>query len=243
MVKSLSSNININIAQYIIEPKKIPKKWVKPFAKNTYLANIEYLYSRNIGIIGGCVLSRSNTIVAKLILKKHPSMINWAWLSGNTSKWAYKLLKQDKINWYVISENPSKWAYKLLKERLTELRFRYLASNPSKWARKFNTTFFWDMLSSNPSNWACKILKANIHKIDYKYLSKNPSRWAYKLLNKIDWDCLSENTSRWAYKLLKNNPDKINWDMFASSPYLFKIIKTTKYYKLFDGLLYLKFTL
>jgi hypothetical protein len=99
------------------------------------------------------------------------------------------------------------------------------------------------MLSSNPSNWACKILTANLHKIDYKYLSKNPSKWAYKLLNKIDWDCLSENTSRWAYKLLKNNPDKINWDNFSSSPYLFKIIKTTTYYKLFDSLLYQKFTL
>ena len=47
-------------------------------------------------------------------------------------------------------------------------------------------------------------------------------------------NCLSKNSSRWAYKLLKNKPYMIDWHYFSSIPYLFKIVKTNKYYKLFD---------
>jgi hypothetical protein len=49
---------------------------------------------------------------------------------------------------------------------------------------------------------------------------------------------LAENTSKWAYKILK--PDKIDWNYFSKSPYLFKIVKTALYYKLFDNLLHEK---
>jgi hypothetical protein len=47
MVKSLSSNINIIMAQYIIEPMKTLKKWVKPFVKMKHLVNFEYVYCIN----------------------------------------------------------------------------------------------------------------------------------------------------------------------------------------------------
>ena len=169
MVKSLSSNINIMIAQYIIEPKKTLKKWVKPYVKNVYLVNFEYVYCRDPDKMYIYKLSTSNSIMAKLILKKHPEKINWRWLSENSSDWAYKLLKNnlDKINRMCLSGNLNKRTYKLL----------------------------------------------DLDKTDLNYLSENPSKWAYKLL--------------------KNNPDKIDWDEFSASPYLFKIIKTNKYYKLF----------
>ena len=68
------------------------------------------------------------------------------------------------------------------------------------------------------------------------------SKRARKLLkpDKINWNLLSENPSKWAYKLLKNNPDKIDWNNFSSNPYIFKIVKTAQYYKLFDNLLHEK---
>ena len=77
MVKSLSSNINIIMAQYIIEPKKTLKKWVKPYVKNVYLVNFEYVYCRDPDIMNLYKLLTSNSIMAKLILKKHPDKINW----------------------------------------------------------------------------------------------------------------------------------------------------------------------
>ena len=68
MVKSLSSNINIMIAQYIIEPKKTLKKWVKPFVKINKLVNFEYVYCRNTDKMYLYKLLQSNSIMAKLIL-------------------------------------------------------------------------------------------------------------------------------------------------------------------------------
>ena len=47
MVKSLSSNINIIMAQYIIEPKKTLKKWVKPRINIEKIVNFEYVYCRD----------------------------------------------------------------------------------------------------------------------------------------------------------------------------------------------------
>ena len=93
MVKSLSSNINIIMAQYIVEPKKTLKKWVKPFAKIDKLVDLEYVYCRNPNKIDTYELSKSNTVMAKLILKYIPYKINWDKLAMNPSKWAYKLLK------------------------------------------------------------------------------------------------------------------------------------------------------
>ena len=223
------------MAQYIIEPKKTLKKWVKPFAKIDYLVNFEYVYCRAPDKMYLYKLSTSNSIMAKLILKKYPDKINWRWLSENPSKWAYKLLRTDKINWDLLSKNQSNWAYKLLKNNPDKINWNCLSQNPSKWAYKLLKLdkINWNWLSGNPSNWAYKLLKNNPDKIDWDWLSSNPSRWAYKLLKpcKINWDWLAENTSKWAYKLLKL--DKINLYYFSSSSYIFKIIKTNKYYKLF----------
>ena len=44
MVKSLSSNINIIMAQYIIEPKRTLKKWCRSHVKIENLVNFEYIY-------------------------------------------------------------------------------------------------------------------------------------------------------------------------------------------------------
>ena len=120
MVKSLSSNVNIIMAQYIVEPMKTLKKWVKPFVKMNNLDNFEYIYYTNFRNIDKYELSKSNTIMSKTILNKHPNKIDWRGLSYNPSKWAYKLLNKinreclSKINFYLISKNPSRWAYKLL---------------------------------------------------------------------------------------------------------------------------------
>ena len=222
------------MAQYIIEPKKTLKKWVKPHVQTESLSNFEYVYYRtkNIDIYK---LSHSNTIMAKTILKQMPDKINYNSLSFNSSKWAYKLL--DKIDTHFLSKNPSKWGRKMLK----------------------NTKIDWYMLTQNTSRWAYKILKSNPHNINY-VLSKNPSKWAYKLLDKIEWLLLSENPSdwarkllrpniinwgylsknpsKWAYKLLKNKPYMIDWEFFSSNPYIFNIVKTN--YKLFDVLLHKK---
>ena len=109
MVKLSSSNINIIMAQYIVEPKKTLKKWVKPFVKIENIVNFEYHFSRNIDMISKYKLSISDSIMAKLIIKKYPDVIDWNYLSKNTNKWVYKLLKNnpDKINWNYLSENPS----------------------------------------------------------------------------------------------------------------------------------------
>ena len=111
MVKLLSSNINIKLAKYIIEPKKTLKKWVKPYVQTDYLANFEYVYCRT-NKIDMYKLSHSNTIMAKTILKQKPTKINYNSLSFNSSKWAYKLL--NKINTHFLSMNSSKWAHKIL---------------------------------------------------------------------------------------------------------------------------------
>jgi hypothetical protein len=132
MVKLLSSNINIMIAQYIIEPKKTLKKWVKPFANIDKMVDLEYVYCRNPNEINLYKLSICNSIMAKLILKKYPDKINWNCLSQNPSKWAYKLLKLDKINWNWLSGNPSNWAYKLLKNNPDKIDWDWLSSNPSR---------------------------------------------------------------------------------------------------------------
>ena len=225
MVKLLSSNINIIMSQYIVEPKKTLKKWVESHVEIDNILNFEYVYCRYPNKINKYKLTTCNSIMAKLILKYMPDIINWC-LSGDPSMWAYKLLKnnQDKIDWIYLSSNQSQWAYKLLKNNLDKIGWRWLSINPSKWAYK--------------------LLKTNLDKINLEYVSSNPSIWAYKLLKNnlggIDWVLLSENPSHWAYKLLKTNLDEIDWDNFSSSPYLFKIIKTNKYYKLFDSLFHEK---
>ena len=100
MVKSLSSYVNFMISKYIIEPKKTLKKWIKTHIKDEDSLNFEYIYCRN----------KTNTIMAKLILKYMPDKINWCNILENPSQWAYKLYK---IYWSCIPENPSRWAYKL----------------------------------------------------------------------------------------------------------------------------------
>ena len=64
-------------AQYIIEPKKTLKKWVKPFAKIDKLVDLEYVYCRSPDEINLYKLSKCNSIMAKLILKKNPDNITW----------------------------------------------------------------------------------------------------------------------------------------------------------------------
>ena len=100
MVKSLSSNINIMIAQYIIEPKKTLKKWVKPFAKIYSLVNFEYVYCRYYpDKINIYVLSKSNSIIAKVILKYLPDKIDWNSVSVNPSSGLQIIKKNlDEIN-------------------------------------------------------------------------------------------------------------------------------------------------
>ena len=93
MVKSLSSNINIIMARYIIEPKRTLKKWVEPYVEIDYLVNFEYVYCRDPNKIDKYKLSTCNSIMAKLILDKYPGGIDWSLLSRNPSKWAFKLLK------------------------------------------------------------------------------------------------------------------------------------------------------
>ena len=262
MVKLLSSNITIIMAKYIIEPKKTLKKWVKPFVQINNLDNFEYIYCRdNINLDR---LSKSNTIMAKLILKYSSYKINWDKLAMNPSKWAYKLLKPTRINLYLLAGNSSKWAYKLLKNNMAGYCWDILSVNTGRWAYKLLNNrpdkIDWFLLSGNPSKWACKILKNNLDKfcchwlsnnpgewackllksINWNYLSENPSKWAYKILksdfDKINIYLLSSNPSKWAYKILKNIPDEIDWNDFSSHPYIFKIIKNNKYYKLFDNL-------
>ena len=46
-------------------------------------------------------------------------------------------------------------------------------------------------------------------------------------------------TNKFSYKILKNNRDKIDWNLFSLNTNIFKIIRTIKYYKLFDSLLHL----
>jgi len=92
--------------------------------------------------------------------------------------------------------------------------------------------------------WAYKMLEKRPDKISWYYLSKNSSKWTFEIiknnLDKTDWLYLSSNISLWAYKILKTAPDKISWYYFLSNPYIFKIVKTTQYYKLFDNLLHKK---
>ena len=113
MVKLLSSNINIILAKYIIEPKKTLKKWVKPFIGIENSSNFEYVYATSCNPTGlnsdklnVYKLSKCNTIIAKIILKYLPDKIIWCYLSENSSKWAYKLFKNnlDKIYWSCLSE-------------------------------------------------------------------------------------------------------------------------------------------
>ena len=236
MVKLSSSYINFVVAQYIIEPKRTLKNWAKKFVNINCLNDFEYIYNRDFNKININALSKSNTIIAKLILKKHPDKINLCYLSENSSRWAYKLL--DEIDWFFLSRNPSKRARKLLKNNPDKINSHSLSGNPSRWAYKLLDKNNSYLLSGNPSRWAYKLLD----KIHWNYLSGNPSKWAHKLLknnpDKIDWNFLLINPSRWAYKLLKNNSDKINWDVFSSNPYLFRTVMTN--YKLFDVLLHKK---
>ena len=126
MVKLLSSYINFVMAQYIIEPKKTLKKWCRSHVKICSLTNFEYVYCKDPNKIDLYELSKSNTIMAKLILKKYP--IDWQRLSYNSSKWAYRLL--DNIDWILLSKNPSKWARKLLKNNPDKINWNYLSENP-----------------------------------------------------------------------------------------------------------------
>ena len=256
MVKILSSYINFAIGQYIVEPKKTLKNWVKPYVQTDQLKDPGYIYYNNIDTPDDCYLSSNNSITAKVILKKDPSKIEWDNISENTSKWAYKLLKPDKINWRYLSGNPSKWAYKLLKNNLDKISSYWLSINPSEWAFRLlkPENIDWAALSVNKSKWALKLLESNPDKINWKNISMNPS--AYKLLeqllakpkvlegslflepNKVDLYYLSENPSKWAYKILKDMPSEIYWIGLSKNPYILKSIKNNKCYKHFDNLLY-----
>ena len=84
------------MAQYIVEPKKTLKKWCRSYVKIVYLVNFEYVYCRDPDKMYIYKLSTSNSIMAKLILKKNPNEIDWQNLSENSSKWAYKIIKTNK---------------------------------------------------------------------------------------------------------------------------------------------------
>jgi len=250
MVKLVSSYINFTIANYIMEPIKTLKKWVKPYVKEIgFLSNFEYIYCRNSDKIANSVISKSNTLITKIILQNVPHKINWYKLSQNSSHWAYRLLKNNpnKIFYNSLSRNPSNWAYKLLKKNGTEIHYDDISRNPSLWAKKIfmnrpDKTEFYS-LSQNPSKWAYKLLNNNVNLYG---LSQNIGDWACELLKKnpekIYWWYLSLNPSKWAYKFLKNNPCMINWFVFLLNPNIFKPMKhkTKQYYKLFDQLLHKK---
>jgi hypothetical protein len=240
----LSSYINFTIGQYIIEPKKTLKKWTRPNVNMEVLSNLEYAYVRNK--IDKNILSKTNTIMAKFILKNNPDKLNWRFLLLNSSTWANKLFKMNIIDWLWLSDNPNKRASKILKTRRDKINWYWLSRNPSNWAIKIlknnpkETSYSW--ISGNPNKWAYKLLKNKKEHINWNALSRNPSQWVGKLIrknpDKINWDLISLNSSKWAYKMLKKNKDKINWTTFSSNPYLFRIIKTN--YKLFDDLIYKK---
>jgi hypothetical protein len=70
MVKILSSYINFAIGQYIVEPKRTLKNWVKPYVQTEQLKDVGYIYYNNINTPDYYYLSSNNTITAKVILKK-----------------------------------------------------------------------------------------------------------------------------------------------------------------------------
>jgi len=247
MVKLLTPNINYTIAQYIIEPIKTLKKWIKPFVKIDELNNYEYVYCRFPDKINWFNLPKNNTLITKVILGNKIDEHLFT-LSVNSSRWAYKKQKEhaNKIIWSWLSLNTNKWAYKTLRKRPHIIDWSYLSLNSSNWAYKMLKNNLnkinWLYLSENPNNLIQNIFKIVSEKIDWSYLSANSSKWAYNLLkknlDKINFAKLSENPSKWAYKLLKNNQNKIDWNSFSSSPHLYKIVKTDKYYKMFDRLVH-----
>jgi hypothetical protein len=243
MVKSLTSNINCIIGQYIIQPMRTFKKWL-PYNVNKLcfcLSDIEYGYCRNKTNV--IELSSNNTIIAKIILNKHKDMINWIQLSKNTTKWANQLLKnnQDKIDWQGLSSNPSKWACRMLLNNPIKTEWDYLSSNPSKWIYKLlqNNRIYWNFLSLNTSRWACDLLKSHPERINWSYISINQGKWACNLLksnqDKIKWWFLSQNESHhnnWLYKSIKNGSIiidvfNISWYWLSRNPtkWAYEILK------------------
>ena len=241
----LSSSKTI-IAKIILNKHQDIISWIKLSVNESKWAC--KILQNNLDKIDWKVLSSNPSKWACKILENNPDKTDWNSLSLNTSQWAYNLLKLEKINWGHISRNQSKWASNLLKSCPDKIKWWFLSQNESHhndWLYesikngliiidKFNISWYW--LSKNPTKWAYKILKNNKHRIHSDLLSLNENKYAYNLLkDKINYRRFSLNQSYWVYKLLKNNPDKIYWDYFlAWNPYIFKIVKTNKYYKLFD---------
>ena len=224
MVKSLTFNINIIIAQYIIEPIKTLKKWVKPYSKIGFLSEKK------------CPNYHKYISDRKLYKSKR------SYLLVNKSKGAYDfMLKSNKINWYHVSANPKSWVRELLTNKPNKINWIGLSKNPSKWAyellKKHPDNIAWSYLTQNESKWAYKLLKSNSDKIDWHWISANTGKWANQLLknkpDNINWNYLQNNTSKWAYKLLKNNPTNINWAFYIPIN-IYKFVKMNKYNKLFD---------
>lgn len=122
------------------------------------------------------------------LLKQHPNIIDWKYLSHNPAPGAIELLKQnqDKIDWDVLSSNPAPAAVELLlqnESRICWINFSkntspaaiaYLERNPHR--------IIWEFLSENPA--AIDLLERNMDKIDWFSLSYNPSPDAVRLFEK-----------------------------------------------------------
>ena len=122
MVKLLTSYINFTIAQYIIEPIKTLKKWAKPYAILKQMRNISS-QQRNIDVIRSPRNSNRQypTTVSNGKISLGRNKINWPCLSVNTSRWAFKLLKNNKTELLFLTLNPNKKIYNLLKNNLNNV--------------------------------------------------------------------------------------------------------------------------
>ena len=132
-MKLSTSYVNYTIAQYIIEPIKDLDEWLKDHKYKLILENmvdIEYVYCRDKY---AHILSSTNTIMAKIILKNNIDKIKWHSLCYNTSNWAGDILKNnlDKIDWRKLCCNKSYWAGKILKNNLDKIDWFSFSSNPN----------------------------------------------------------------------------------------------------------------
>lgn len=169
------------------------------------------------------------------ILKKNPSKIMWAYLSGNKNQEAVDMIKErveyekinvpdiyeeNRISFNAFCDNENPQIMELVKERIEYEKGLSIEEYNNL---DIYDVLDWSYLSANPS--AIELLKANLDKIDWGELSKNPN--AIELLRaypeKINWPILSGNLN--AIELLKENPDKIHWGVLSKNPNAIEFLK------------------